>query len=98
MKLDEFLSKHDNEDKREGNPRVRCNALSKTQKSFNCQLTPDQAADLACYLLQKAQLLRRHGIEDGAVQLWNVDEHSETLSVGLIEARKGPRRKKKSTA
>jgi hypothetical protein len=93
MRLQDFLKDPGNEHKREGNRSAKCNALSKTGKSFNCQLTPDQATDLAQFLLQKAQLLRRNKIEDGTVQLWNVNENSETVSAGLIAARKGPRRK-----
>jgi len=94
VKLRDFLSDDHNEHSEAGNPSVKCNAISKTTKSFNCQLSPDQAIELARFLLEKAQLIRRNKIEDGAVQLWNVGIDSETLSLGLMSLRKGPRRKK----
>ena len=78
------------------NPSVQCNALSKTAKSINCNLTPAQAKELAAYLLEKAKLVVENDIEDAAIQIWNVGVDNERLSVGLIEARKGPRRMKLS--
>ena len=94
MNLREFLSDNRNEHTKAKNPNVRCNALSKTARSFNCQLSPDQATELARYLLDKAQLIRRNRIDDAAVQLWNAGINSETLLLGLMPLRKGPRRKK----
>ena len=98
MKLAEFLASNDSELYRMGGkrcPSVRCNSLNKTGKSFNAQMTPDQATDLARYILDKAQLIRSKGLEDATVQLWNVGENSETISLGLMPERKGPRRKKR---
>lgn len=94
MKLKAYLSSGEEQK----NPGIKCNALSKTAKSFNCQLSSDQAIDLARYLLNTAQLIRQSQIEDAAVQLWCVGENSETLSVGLIELRKGSRRMKAKAA
>src|SRR5688572_13906968 len=98
MKLADYLADKKNEHSTDGNPSVKCNSLGKTPKSFNCQLTPEQAIDLARFLLDKAQLIRRCKIDDAAVHLWNVGEDSETVSVGLIQERKGPRRKKAKVA
>ena len=75
-------------------PSVKCNSLAKTRKSLNVQMTPDEATDLARYILDKAQLIRTKGIEDATVQLWNVGAESETIALGLMPMRKGPRRKK----
>ena len=97
MNLKEFLASDDPELYRMGGkrcPYVKCNSLSKTSKSFNVQMTPDEATDLARYILDKAQLIRSKGIEDAAVQLWNVGENNETIALGLMPLRKGPKRKK----
>lgn len=80
------------------NPSVKCNALSKTDKSLNIQLTPGQAIEFARHLLQKAQLLIDRDVEDGTVQVWCVGVDSEAVSFGLMPARKGPRRKKAAKA
>ena len=93
MKLSEFLATPENAHTKEGNLRVKCNSLDKTRTSFNCNLTPDQATDLAQFPLAKAQIIRTKGIEDAAVQLWNVGKEQETLYLGLTPARKGPRKK-----
>ena len=72
-------------DQRGGRPakqKVACNSLAKTKVSFNCNLTPDQAIDLARLLLEKAHEIRHNKIDDAAVQLWNVGEGAETLYLG----------------
>lgn len=95
MKLSEFLADADNPHSEQGNPSVKCNALYKKSKSFNCYLTATQAIQHAQHLLQKAQLILDHGLEDAVVQVWNSGVNSEILSCGLTERRKGPRRKGK---
>ena len=95
MKLSEFVAPKDNPHKQQGNPHVKCNALYKTRNNVNCLLTPSQAMKLAQHLLQKAQLIVDHDIEDAAVHLWNQGESSERFNVGLNTARKGGRRKGK---
>lgn len=94
MLLDDFLAQDGNAESAQGNPGVTCNALSKTEKSFNCNLTVPQALALAQNLLQKAQLIVEAGLEDAVVQVYNIGLNSERLSCGLTHARKGPRRKK----
>ncbi len=94
MLLDEYLASEHNLDAQQGNPSVRCNAIYKTSKSFNCNLTPTQAIEFARYLLQKAQLILDANIEDAVVQVWNAG-NSTTLSFGLTKAVKRHRRKKK---
>ena len=95
MKLSDFLAQEGNAESAEGNPGVTCNALSKTEKSFNCNLTALQAVTLARHLLGKAQIIMDAGLDDAAVQLYNIGLDSERLSLGLTTARVGPRRKKK---
>lgn len=94
MKLSDFLAQEGNLHAQQGNPSVKCNALGKTAKSFNCYLKPVQAIELARHLLLKAQLILDAGIEDGVVHVWNVGEQNESLSFGLNQARKRSRRKK----
>jgi hypothetical protein len=91
-----LLSMYHAQNGKDKNPSVQCNALSKTAKSVNCNLTPSQAEELAAYLLEKAKVIVENHIEDAAVQVWNVGVDSERLSIGLIKARKGPRRIKRS--
>jgi hypothetical protein len=94
MLLSDFLAQEGNAESAQGNPGVTCNALSKTEKSFNCNLTVAQAIALARHLLQKAQIIIDAELEDAAVQVYNIGLNSERLSCGLTPARKGPRRKK----
>jgi hypothetical protein len=94
MHLSEYQAQKGNRYAQEGNPSVRCNALSKTRKSVNVYLKPVQAIEFARHLLQKAQLVLQENIEDAVVQVWNVGEDNESLSIGLTQARKGRRRKK----
>jgi hypothetical protein len=75
---------------------VECNALYKTKENVNCYLTPSQAMEFARHLLEKAQLNLDYKISDAVVQVWNQGEDNEKLYFGLIEGRKGPRRKKSS--
>jgi hypothetical protein len=96
VQLSEFLSDADNPHSQAGNPGVACNALYKTKQNLNCYLTPTQAISLARHLLEKAQLLIDNEVEDAAVQLWNQGEQNEKLYLGLVNARKGPRKKKKA--
>jgi hypothetical protein len=98
MQLSEYLAKEENLHAQQGNPSVRCNALSKTGKSFNCYLKPAEAIEFARHLLQKAQLILDGHIDDAVVHVWNVGEDSESLSFGLNTARKGKRRKKSRQA
>jgi hypothetical protein len=95
MLLSDFLSNKDNAHTKQGNPKVRCNMLSKTKESFNCYLIPSQAVGLARNLLQKAQLIVDEELKDAAVHLWNTGTENEYLRCGLNKARKGPRRLKK---
>jgi hypothetical protein len=92
MLLAEFLADPENEHKTQGNPKVRSNALHKTGQSFNCYLTASQAIEHARNLLQKAQLILDHDLEDAVVHVWNTS--GEKLYVGMTHARKGTRRKK----
>jgi hypothetical protein len=94
MKLSEYLAQEGNLHKEQGNPSVKCNALSKTGKSFNCYLKPGEAIEFARHLLTKAQLILDNQIEDGVVHVWNVGGDSESVSFGLNTARKVLRRKK----
>ena len=94
MQLSEFLVQKDNLHAQQGNPSVRCNALGKTAKSFNCYLKPSQAIEFARHLLQKAQLILDSSTEDAVVHVWNVGEDNESVSFGLNTARKGHRQKK----
>jgi hypothetical protein len=82
--------------RRQGNPHVECNALYKTGANVNCYLKPGQAIELARHLLQKAQLILDHLLEDDVVHVWNQGTDNEKLYVGLNTARKGPRRRKRS--
>jgi hypothetical protein len=91
MRLSDYLASPNNTHKRQGNPAVTANALYKTENSFNCYLTANQAINLAQNLLMKARLLLDGGISDGAVQIWNEGE-SEVVRCGLTKARQGPRR------
>lgn len=95
MTLNEFLATDGNSESAQGNPGVTCNALSKTEKSFNCNLTVAQAIALARHLLGKAQIIMDENINDAVVQLYNIGLDSERLSCGLTHGRIGPRRKKK---
>jgi hypothetical protein len=90
MKLSDYLIQNG----KPPNPSLQSNALYKTRKSFNCNLTPAQAIEFARHLLGKAQLILDNYIEDAVVQVWNGGEDNESISFGLIEARKGKRRKK----
>lgn len=74
---------------------VKCNAISKTPNSFNINLTPSQAIKVATNILNMASVIMDEGIEDGAVQLFSIGPDAERLMCGLIQARSGPRRKKK---
>ena len=87
------LAEYQDQNPRRPNPSVTCNALYKTARNINCYLTPSQAIQLAQHLLGEAQCLLDNDVTDGTVQLWNQGEASEKLHCGLIEARKGPRRK-----
>jgi hypothetical protein len=62
------------------------------------QLQPHAGAGqrTGAYLLEKAKLVVENDIEDAAIQIWSVGVDNERVSVGLIEARKGPRRMKLS--
>ena len=95
MLLSDFLDNKDNEHKKQGNPVVACNALWKAKGNFNCYLTTAQAIALARNLLQKAQLILDHNLEDAVVHLWNVGEDNEKLHCGLNQARKGSRKRTK---
>jgi hypothetical protein len=86
MLLHEFKADKDNEHRQQGNPKVLCNAVYKTEDSFNCYLTPSQAITLARHLLMKAQLLLDREIEDGAVQVWNTGPGNRVIRCGLVEA------------
>jgi hypothetical protein len=70
----------------------------KTAENINVYLTPCEAIQLARNLLMKAQLILDEGITDAAVQIWNQGSDNETLRVGLIKARKGPRRSRRRRA
>lgn len=98
MKLRNYLALPDNAHSQQGNPGVKVNALYKSEKSINCYLTPTQAMELSEALLTKARLILEEGVDDAAVQLWSEGEDYEKFSVGLVEARKGPRRKKAKKA
>ncbi|MCE5267761.1 MAG: hypothetical protein LLG00_07735 [Planctomycetaceae bacterium] len=93
MNLDDYLAERDNEHSQRGNPAVRCNALYKTARTFNCYLTASQAIEFARHLLAKAQLVLDNRIEDAAIQVWNTGQQGETIRLGLAKARKGGRRK-----
>jgi hypothetical protein len=95
MKLADFLAQDGNAESAQGNPGVTCNALSKTEKSFNCNLTVAQAVALARHLLGKAQIIMDHGLDDAVVQLYNIGLDSERLSCGPTRGRLGPRQQKK---
>jgi hypothetical protein len=79
------------------NPHVKCNALYKTTRNFNCYLTAAQAVEFAHHLLGKAQLLFADGQDGSAVQLWNEGPENEKIYFGIVKARKGSRRPKKAT-
>jgi len=96
MQLSDYLAREENEHSEQGNPSVVCNAFYKTKENVNCYLTPGQAIEFARHLLEKAQLMLDHNIEDAVVQVWNQGEHNEKLYFGLTKARKGARRKKKT--
>jgi hypothetical protein len=68
-------------DKQQGNPSVSCNAIYKTETSFNCYLTPSDAIEFARNLLQKAQLILDEGIDDAVVHVWNSGKNKK-LSCG----------------
>ena len=91
MKLSTFLANQPPESPVRKNPKIQCNAIYKTGKSFNCYLTSSQAIEHACHLLQKAQAIIDNDI-DAVVQVWNKGERNEKLYCGLIQPRKGPRR------
>lgn len=93
MLLHEFMSRAAGDPPKVKNPGVKCNALSKTPKSFNCNLLPQDAIQLADNLRKLAQVVIDNEIIDAAVQIYNIGESSETLSLGLIKARKGPKKK-----
>ena len=95
MLLSDFLAQEGNAESVQGNPGVTCNALNKTEKSFNCNLTVPQAVALARHLLQKVQIILDADLEDAVVQVYNIGLDNERLSCGITKARKGPRRKKK---
>jgi len=95
MKLKDFLATKDHPHAKQGNPHVVCNALYKTGKNINYLLTPSQAIEHAQNILQKAQLILDHDLDDAAVHVWNQGDANEKLYVGLNTARKGPRRKVK---
>lgn len=94
MLLSEFLADPENEHTMQGNPRVKCNALHKTGKSYNCYLTATEAIEHAQHLLLKAQLILERDIKDAIVHVWNTEAGGEKLFVGLNHARKGSRRKR----
>ncbi len=98
MKLADFLAQAGNAESVQGNPGVTCNALNKTEKSFNCNLTVPQAVALARHLLGKVEIILDHGLDDAVVQLYNIGLDSERLSCGLTRGRIGPRHKKKKPA
>lgn len=90
----EFDSLNDPRDK---DVSLKCNSLSKTEKSFNCKLTIPQAIRLATTILQKTQILIDEEIPDGAVKLWNIGSGNRSLLCGLDPASKpenGARRKR----
>jgi len=55
-----------------------------------------QVAITAAHLLEKARMIIDNDIEDAAVHIWNKGTNSEKLYVGLMTARNGSRRTKKS--
>lgn len=93
--LSDFLAQVPSGHEAKANPSVTCNALYKNSNNFNCYLTPSQAISLALRLVQRAQLIREENLVDTAVQLWNQGAVNERLSLGLVNARKGPRKKTK---
>ena len=97
MTLSDFLANKDNAHAQQGNPSVSSNALYKPAENFNCYLTASQAVELARHLLQKAQLILDHDLEDAVVHLWNIGPANEKLHLGLNQARKGERRKPKQS-
>lgn len=98
MKLDDFFAQDTNEHSKARNPSVKCNAIYKTKHNLNCYLTASQAIEYARHLLEKAQVIMDHKLEDAVVQVWNQGENNEKLYFGLTKARKGSRRKKPQVA
>jgi hypothetical protein len=94
MQLSAFLANKNNPHRAAGQLPVKCNSLYVKNGNFNCYLTPSQAVQVAHNILEKAQLILDHEIEDTGVRLWVANPKSGRVYFGLTKLTANPRKAK----
>ena len=88
--LEEFLADPDNPHKTDGQLGTNANAVylpSGEQSIVNVYLSPEQALRVARNLVQKAEMLISHNVQECGIQLWinQRKDKTGTLSFGLAD-------------